>query len=348
MIRACILLLVCSTFGSPWSIHRAAGAEPANRQELSVPDRKPLSPFCLAYSPDGSSLAVGGAQNGLWSVKETPHKRVRVLAPGEYILAIAFSSDGKTMATFSGVSKNEPVPAAPLNLKLWNWKTGELLHERKAKKEPKEMFRAALSFSPDGMSVAVGCDEVAIVDVKTGQETRRFGQAIGPVCFDRDGASIFAPDREDPSIIKQWNLATGKETRSLARARSARAVGRIVICAQGLLGAIDEKGLVVWSTESGEAKLRVGTFNAMAIAFSADGRLVAVGEHDRPTRLLDVQSGKTALEIPAGAFPTTLCLAFSPDGTRLARADIMAVSAHSTAFFGGVSIFDVAKPPTKD
>jgi len=84
-----------------------------------------LSSDAIALSPDGKTLAIGGAKkNGdklsgtvtLWDVENQQVKRTLVGTPDTCITSVAFSPDGKTLATGSSGRKDK----TPLGeVKLW-------------------------------------------------------------------------------------------------------------------------------------------------------------------------------------------------------------------------------------
>ena len=77
--------------------------------------------FDLKYSPDGTRLAVAGGI-GVWLYDSATGDPVSLIRRGNVFSAtgLAFSSDGRTLASFSGV------------LRLWDTATGELKHTMRA------------------------------------------------------------------------------------------------------------------------------------------------------------------------------------------------------------------------
>ncbi len=130
--------------------------------------------FSVAFSPDRTLLASGGGLDGtvrLWDVNTG--KQVRTLPedhPGDTIgtwnrmsphQCVAFSPDGRTLASFGG-----------LGIRLWDVKTGKLL--RKLRERNGSHGISVVAFSPDGKTLAVcASDEVDLWDVKTGKQIRR-------------------------------------------------------------------------------------------------------------------------------------------------------------------------------
>ncbi|MGH7170759.1 MAG: WD40 repeat domain-containing protein, partial [Gemmataceae bacterium] len=235
----------------------------------------------LTFSPDGKKLAWGSWDAvHLWDLaeKKQVHPSGRLAVPIE---AVAFSRDGKSLLTSSGL-RGEPV-------RLWQIATGKELHTFKKHKgyippvfsssgrlfamsgeklwlfdrttEKELAFRGDLPeestilvFSPDERTLAVGTEEakeaVQLWDTATGKKRRSLGQGAGRrlgLSFTNDGKSLL--ERivgGDGPRIKFWDVATGKLLRNV------RALGHpeyVAISPDGRLGAgvvlqaADQQGL---------------------------------------------------------------------------------------------------------
>jgi WD40 repeat protein len=115
-----------------------------------------------AFSPDGKKILTGGGYGAvlLWDIE--PHTELRTFNGGNDMYAIAFSLDGRLMAT--NVINNE--------LRVWDLKSRQMLW----KAQDSGLALWALAFSPDGKYVINGnMDGVATLwDAKTGRQVRQF------------------------------------------------------------------------------------------------------------------------------------------------------------------------------
>lgn len=301
----------------------------------------------VALSPDGRVVAVADYQ-GRVRVWRTGDGRLLLSLPEETGTGVAFSPDGKVLATSAG----SPLRERPVDLR--DARTGEVLRRVRAIAGP------AVAFSPDGKHVAGGGegDELVVCEAATGRAVRRLkGPPGGPtaVAFSPDGKAVAAGNSVGGGAITflVLDLDTGKErfrvtdegggwTRGLAFSPDGRVLAtatpyrvRLWDARTGAAAAefhprsdsgvaFDRAGRLVTGGHHAlirEPKgwnvvrsLRHGNNRSEKVAVSADGRLVATSSiYDTRLRLWDAGTGEQRL-IGPGHLDAVTAVTWSPDG----------------------------------
>ena len=243
------------------------------------------------------------------------------------VQAVAFSPDGKHLA--SG--------GADLGIRVWDLATGKLLRTLEGHSAP---VRSLTFIKRDQGTIFVSAGQdgsIRFWNVNDGKELPgaiESGIAIAVMSVSPDGKTIATGVvSEEGSYIHLWNAADGKEIRkwkahtgpimALAFAPDGKLVSGGSI-GDEMAETKDEAALILWDPDKGE-KLRGFAEQAeqiRALALTADGKHLASSSMDknksRSVRLFDVSSGK---ELRSLGTADTPCLAFSPDGKKLAGAE---------------------------
>jgi RNA polymerase sigma factor (sigma-70 family) len=157
-----------------------------------------------AFTPDGRGLATAGLALELWDRVATIPVRVRSdpLSHGRYYAAIAYSPDGKVLATADGSE----------GLWLWETATGGLLRQGTRLDKPhKSRISYDVAFSPDSRTLATAESDgrVHLWERASGQEVCQLighqDGAVMEVAFSGDGRRLVS--RGDDGTALVWDLA---------------------------------------------------------------------------------------------------------------------------------------------
>ncbi len=301
--------------------------------------------LCLAYSPDGGSLAAGGG-----------HDPVRVWSPatGEasrqlddpWVQTLAFLPSGKRLIT-AGYGKT---------LRLWDLETGKdvkleghtaavkalalsndgamllsgdvegLVHQWDVRSQRSVLrFKAhadevtALALSPDhenSLLVSASTDRrIHIWDLEENKKVRSLDGGCGvlALAFDAKGQTFYSSG--DDHLIRRWELRTGKLLATLKGHTGI--ILSLALSKDGatLVSGAQDGTIRCWSTadDSPAGVIRRDPGDADALALAPDGKTVATAGLNNTIRFFAVTTGKEVAPAPGPRAPLT-SLVLSPDG----------------------------------
>jgi len=227
-----------------------------------------------------------------------------------YVYSVAFSPDGKTLA--SGSWDN--------TVRLWDVASRRNL----TKLIGHEAGVRSVAFSPDGKTLASGGSDnaVRLWDVASRQNLatlRGHGGFVWSVAFSPDGKTLASGGSDN--TVKLWDVASRQNLATLQGHEGS--VWSVAFSSDGKTlasGSWDRK-VKLWDVASRQnLATLIGHENSVfSVAFSPDGKTLASGSSDKTVRLWDVASQQnlaTLIDHEAGVYS----VAFSSDGKALASA----------------------------
>jgi WD40 repeat protein len=260
-------------------------------------------------------------------VKRLCHpERLSLEAPAGCIYAIAYSPDGRRIATASGGPFS--VGKGGSNVELWDRETGQ----RRLTLRGTEHHIWSLAFSPDGTKLAVGgrsfpigSPQVMVLDAKTGEalwtkHEPELPQAMS-VSFSPGGESLTVGfgdySAQGVHPVKLYEVSTGQERTTFVGPKGG--VNDLAFHPDGRrLAVAGSEVIEVWDVVARRRvrELAGHTKWVYSVAYSPDGKWLATGGWDRTIKLRDAHSGEEKVTIFAhDGF--VLDLAFSPDSRSL-------------------------------
>jgi WD40 repeat protein len=287
------------------------------------PFARPAPGNAVAFSPDGSTVATGGADGNvrLWDAATQQEIGSPMSSDARPVAAVAFSPDGTLVAAGS----------ADGNVQLWDTATqqeaGSALVTGGAEVD-------ALAFSPDGKLLATGGQDgtARLWDVTTGSQvgaTMATGDTVSALTFGTGGTTLATAESDGATEL--WDVTTQDQTGAALTVPGSAGVSALAFspAADALATGNGNGSVQLWNPagfHQPSAPLPLGPVSPAATApggtpaaFSADGDVLATSDGHGIVRVWDVTARRLA-DGPLSSYRTVTGLALSPDGKTLAVA----------------------------
>jgi len=232
------------------------------------------------------------------------------------VRSIVYSPDGNTFASL-GMWGDKTI-------KLWNAKTGELIHTLTEHTGGINV----IAYSPDGKILASASDDktVKLWNVKTGELKHTltgYSHSVDTMAYSPDGKTLSSASSSwnDDHTIKLWNVETGDLKYTLTG--HSDGINAIAYSPDGktLASASGDKTVMLWNVETGELKHTLtGHSNRVRdVAYSPNGKILASASDDNIINLWDVKTGELKNTL-TDHFGWVRNVAYSSDGKILVSA----------------------------
>jgi WD40 repeat protein len=288
----------------------------------------------VEVAPDGKALASAD-EVGIIKLWDAGSGQIRATLKGHNgaVRALAFAPKGAVLAS----------AGADGSVRLWDANAGakgDYVHDAKALATLKGHKGSvqALAFAPDGKTLASGGADGAVKlwsvtakgEGKEGAVVVQWKGAVNALAWAPDGKTLAASGSDD-ALIQLWDVDKvgegGKAVEGKALKGHGGPVRALAFAPDSKVlasGAVEKQdgfaGISVWLWDVAAGK-RLGTVEAppldvFGLAFTPDGKTLAIAGKDDAARLYDAETGKLVRTL-RGHLGWVRAVAFTPDGKTL-------------------------------
>src|SRR5688572_18290551 len=254
-------------------------------------------------SPDGTRFALGN-ELGTTTIWDTgTGEQLMELNQSDGILTIAFSRDGRRIAT-----------ADRSEVRVWDGDSGtEVFRSSK----PNQLF-SSVDFSPDGTRLAASSQSslIWVWDIQTGEELHTlYGHtnSINSIRFNGNGTRLASSSNDRKLFI--WDAMSGVQLMSLSGHTNTVWDAAFAPDGRHIATASEDRTVKIWDPSTG-GKLPSMNTGALVTVFNPEQTRLALSFSNRPAEIWDFTNGERLLTLSGHtiSFPYS----FSADGKRLA------------------------------
>ena len=234
----------------------------------------PFRPGGTAFSPDSRMIVVADIDSFYVFNTDGWGQSLFINNTGE-LTDVAFSSDGKTIATAVGSA-----------VKLWDVNSGSELQTVPS------TYSAPVVFAPDAKTFATtggfGGGDIKIYDVQSSQELKTLpGGSSWAECLAFSPNGQFLASGTTDGLIRLWSTTSGQQIRVFTGHTDR--VSSVAFSPDGqlLVSASWDLTVRIWNVQTGQQlkSLTGHTGSIKSVAFSPDGSTIASGGEDSNLRL---------------------------------------------------------------
>ena len=302
--------IVCAAADGVVSLHGGQDAIPRDTWDGGAGESKALITFL-----DGQRALLGGgaAQAGLWQV--TPRWTLARTIGGERtppasgddpgippidrVTALAFSPDGKMLATGSGRASRSG------EIKIWNVADGSLVREFAM---PHSDVVTAIEFSRDGMFLASGATDrfVKVHAVADGKHLKSFeghtGHVLG-VAWQANGRRLSSAGADN--TIKVWDVVTGEQQRTITGLKKEVTAMTFIAPGEELIACSGDPTVRLYNAASGGTVREFPGASDFVQSVAAGPTRLAAGSQDGKLRIWSIADGTLLHTLePSPALPS--------------------------------------------
>jgi WD40 repeat protein len=275
-----------------WMSDTGAPVETFSGHKAPVRGAAFLADTVLSIGADGELVAWDPAPS--WTLERTIGSAADAQTLVGRVTAIAFSPDGKLLATGGGE------PSRSGELKIWNVADGAPVRSL-SDAHSDTVF--GLEFSPDGVYLASSAADrfVKVFKLADGARARSFEghtHHVLDVSWKSDG-KVLASSGAD-NVIKVWDFTTGDQRRTTGPfGKEVTSLAFVGVTPQ-VLAAAGDKAVRLVNTDDGKIqRTYAGPGDFMyAMATSADGRIAVAGGQDSTLFVWLVEGGQLLKSLP--------------------------------------------------